>query len=130
MSRAETATDDDDDEFPFVRCDECEKFYVRAAVHTCRDANGPQTRADRLELADADDRADDDRVLFLLGRSDRAYHETELTFDLDDMRPRYECVCGPIGHKREFESKTRKYAKLAGRYPCAHCRNKLKRSDE
>lgn len=120
-----SADTDADDKPPFVRCEECGSIRRTGSVHKC-DTGGReigQTRPEREELIDEDDGDPDEEVMFLRGRTDSAYHEVVLWFDLDEMLvwrdtpPR--CQAEPA--KREYRFKPRETVQTTGRYPCSYC---------
>jgi len=116
----------DDDATPFERCDDCGSIRVNGSAHSCTtgEANSSgRTRTERERLIEADDGDPEDDVLFLRGRTDSAYHEVRLVFDLDAMtaevRTPRRCRAEP--EKREYQRKPREYAQRTGRYPCSYC---------
>ena len=109
----------DGDDSPFTRCDECGGIFVHGAAHRCPSGNEThKTRDGRERLAEADDGDPDDEVLYVTGRGDSAYHEAEVTFDLDAMLAPRVSACRV---ESSMICRTRARAKASGRYPCSYC---------
>jgi len=123
---SDAAIDLDDDATPFERCADCGSIRVSGAAHSCteiRPNSSGRTRDDRERLIDADDGDPDADVLFLRGRTDSAYHEVRLVYDLDAMYVRVHLPerCRAEPAKREYQLKPRSYVQRTGRYPCSYC---------
>lgn len=120
---------------PFTQCEDCGTIHVTGAAHSCESDDGDDTRptADTREGREAlialDDRAADETVLFLRGRSDSSYHEYHLRFDLDAMLafPVTPENCPAEPRFREFERDRRGYVQDTGRPPCLYCHPEVRR---
>jgi hypothetical protein len=126
----ETATDGGTgavgDDAPFTRCEDCGSIRVSGSAHSCDAGSGTssgRTRAERERLIEADDGDPSDDVFFLRGRTDSAYHEPRLVFDLDAMLvfERTPPRCRSEPEKRDYDRGTREYAQRTGRFPCSYC---------
>jgi hypothetical protein len=132
MTGDETGSGDDEndnvlgDDAPFTRCDDCGSIRVSGSAHSCNTERGTssgRTRDERESLIEADDGDPTGDVLFLRGRTDSAYHEPVVVFDLDAMlaHERTPPRCRSEPEKREYDRGTREYAQRTGRFPCSYC---------
>lgn len=107
-----------DIERAFSECPDCGKYRVDLSAHRCGpDASSKPDRDQRLRIAAADPRPDDDDVLVLPTREvdgSYAYHEVD-----EDGHP----VCGGGGaiSDSEWLAVTREEARTRGKAPCHSC---------
>lgn len=118
MSREQMTGTDIEGTAGLRHCDECGRYFVRYHYCDALDPNVERTAEDRERLRELDRRDGDtyasDRVLFLHGRPDTAYHIPK--FETDTPK------CGSAAWgDRVFDSATRGEMWDSNHYPCRHC---------
>lgn len=102
----------------FQQCPDCDQYLVKLGAHRCqRRKTGNPNREQRVRIAEADPRPDDDDVTLLPTRKvdgSYAYHEI-----VDGGRPR--CGGGGANDDDTWMTLSRQEAKERGRSPCITC---------